>query len=248
MFTIDPSSKYQSQILPRFIYNPTTPATPSSFATISALARLGHKYEMDHLVKQALDYLKAHFTTDVDTWRRHADVVPPGFTHLHAIGVVNIARLTDCTSVLPSAYAVCCTLSADALSRGFTREDGTQETFVHQADFLNVMDGKTRLMRAATKACQSAFEPSQVEGHRGNDWERCRNTVRRLMYSLDPALISNDDPFCATARYIGQPSEEMDMCGSCREELRRRIARERRAIWVQLPTIMNVGVEGWPTS
>ncbi|RPD53658.1 hypothetical protein L226DRAFT_532808 [Lentinus tigrinus ALCF2SS1-7] len=49
-----------------------------TYDMISAYARLGHKYQIDHLLGQALQYLQDHFTDDFGRW----------FTSTHETGFV----------------------------------------------------------------------------------------------------------------------------------------------------------------
>ncbi|PIL26566.1 hypothetical protein GSI_12324 [Ganoderma sinense ZZ0214-1] len=56
-----------------------------------------------------------------DVWRKQTKG-PPGFTARHAIGVVNLARLTGEDTLLPVALLTCCGLN-EAIVRGCKRED-----------------------------------------------------------------------------------------------------------------------------
>ncbi|EIW57011.1 uncharacterized protein TRAVEDRAFT_99074, partial [Trametes versicolor FP-101664 SS1] len=99
-----------------------------SFDAVSALIRLGHKYQMQALVAQGVQYLKRCFTDDLRTWSagKFYDSNCP-IQKRHAIGIVNLARLINEPSLLPTALLICCALDSDIVC-GYTREDGTQET------------------------------------------------------------------------------------------------------------------------
>ncbi|EIW56892.1 uncharacterized protein TRAVEDRAFT_49704 [Trametes versicolor FP-101664 SS1] len=101
-----------------------------SYHMISAIIRLGHKYQMDDLVNDAVDYLKRWYTFILEEWaegRLYAPDAPFEPEKAHAIGVVNLARLVDEPLLLPSALLMCCSLNCADIVKGFTREDGTRE-------------------------------------------------------------------------------------------------------------------------
>ena len=121
-----------------------------TYETISAYARLGHKYQMDSLVQQASDYLRKHFPTTVDAWHSSPSYWPKGFQHEHAIGVVNLARLTGEHSLLPTALLACMRLGS-AVLHGFPREDGSREILA-PADFACCIDARPRVVEAHATA------------------------------------------------------------------------------------------------
>ncbi|RDX49028.1 hypothetical protein OH76DRAFT_1351489, partial [Lentinus brumalis] len=105
-----------------------------AFHTISAYIRLGHKYQINTLFDESLSYLKECFTTDLkarQAWLDHRVQVPLEWgsyrPEIYAIGVVNLARLAHCDTILPTALAACCSLRVESLFDGFVREDGTRE-------------------------------------------------------------------------------------------------------------------------
>ncbi|RPD53663.1 hypothetical protein L227DRAFT_384391 [Lentinus tigrinus ALCF2SS1-6] len=97
----------------------------TTYETIAAYLRLGHKYQVDTLFDQSLSYLKRYFTTDFDIWQqwlKHNQYQVPvewggHESKLFAIGVVNLARLAQCDALLPSALAVCCSSMPTSSSR-----------------------------------------------------------------------------------------------------------------------------------
>ena len=82
---------------------------PSVYA-VSAYIRLGHKYQMGSLVRQALSYLNKYLPTALDAWQFSSSYWPKGFRHEHAISVVNFARLLDYPFFLPSCLLLCCNI------------------------------------------------------------------------------------------------------------------------------------------
>ena len=71
---------------------------------MSAWIRLGHKYHIDKLVQDGLDYLR-RFYPDLAPGAVIPRNRPEEFTRLSAIGVVNLARLTKSNDLLPLSLA-----------------------------------------------------------------------------------------------------------------------------------------------
>ncbi|TBU27564.1 hypothetical protein BD311DRAFT_866075 [Dichomitus squalens] len=89
--------------------NPSGDTAKPSFAMISALMRLGHKYEFFTLVDDAARYLETYYTTNSDVWEQLRDGkqdAPFTFSDnpaADAIDAVDIARLTGRYAMLPVA-------------------------------------------------------------------------------------------------------------------------------------------------
>ena len=228
-------------------------ASPS-FHQISAFARLGHKYQMDHFVDEALTYLKSIFVTDLNQWQErvlwsYKILVPSNFqTHklpwspAAAIGVVNIARLTECTSLLPTAFLVCCTIRQDSIE-GFEREDGTREK-LNEDDFVRCYTAIPELMVASTRRCLFMIMysdlPSCGTGQECQEWMRGLSIVLGLRSYLVAAI----DPFWKWS-YIPTKAFGEKLCRSCRNVLKRRFCRDQQYAWNALPDTLGIKVPGW---
>ena len=103
-----------------------------SIHVLSAWVRLGHKYQIDSLVEDALGLLRRCYPgmslwelTDsaggtIEIYR------PSSIAGVFAIGVVNLARLVDDKGLLPLALLECCKVGAEVV-HGYEREDGSRE-------------------------------------------------------------------------------------------------------------------------
>ncbi|KAH9916564.1 uncharacterized protein BXZ73DRAFT_105759 [Epithele typhae] len=102
-----------------------------TFDEVSAYIRLGHKYQMDAFYKPAMVYLERFFSPTIDRWNKWSSrddpYTLPGCAPECAIGIVNLARLTGKTSLLPLALLSCCQLGGRLLEC-LARPDGTHET------------------------------------------------------------------------------------------------------------------------
>ncbi|KAI0710511.1 hypothetical protein C8Q76DRAFT_598175, partial [Earliella scabrosa] len=124
-----PDSAYDVKQLLLYLYDgynrfKATDAVP--FAVVAALARLGHKYQLDGLLAESIRRLKSAFPSDLAEW----DVVQGGSTALmrvnptDAIEAFNLFRRIGEHAMLPSAMYGCAQLDCGELLRGVTRADG----------------------------------------------------------------------------------------------------------------------------
>ncbi len=213
-----------------------------SFAEISAYFQLGHKYQIDHLVNQAIDYLKEHFTDDFEKWIDRPMYVPRGFKDHHAIGVVNIARLANCDSILPVALAACCTLEMKSLLRGFKRTGRTREKLCED-DILRCLQAKETLMQESSSAALTAFSSLMSPACRS---PRCQSGLPHLLgrISGDTEALTDPIPF---RDFDCDPDwfEGLTVCTSCQKRFREQLQAKQRLRWTRLPVILNLPIEGW---
>ncbi|KAI0742439.1 hypothetical protein C8Q80DRAFT_1108932, partial [Daedaleopsis nitida] len=224
----------------------TTTREKPDFHAISAYARLGHKYEIDHLLNQALEYLKDIYTDDFDKWTN----IPKAIFNPHAvrdatsaISVVNIARLTGCLSILPAALAVCCTLE-ERLVDGFLREDGIRD-HLDVADVRHCIRGLREIRIASGSATLGAFFPYPKPGPNCTDVKECSRSWSATADGLHkqfPWLITIF-PFRTTV--FAKPSGVHPICSACIEAVEKQIIEERRKVWRRLPELLGMKVLGW---
>ncbi|KAI0753685.1 hypothetical protein C8Q74DRAFT_330707 [Fomes fomentarius] len=126
------------RFLAAILYTQMSPSLilDSDYETVSALIHVGHKYQIDSILRDGIEFLKAHFPDDFQTWRSsryRADQkrtwpssphVPPRFELVHAIGVVELTHFTETLSILPTALLACTLLSPSEIVNGFTDADG----------------------------------------------------------------------------------------------------------------------------
>ncbi|KAI0706735.1 hypothetical protein C8T65DRAFT_740574 [Cerioporus squamosus] len=130
-----------------------------TYDELSAQIRLGHKYRVKQMVQSGVDYLQVYFpetTSRLKNWEIKDRFKPPGFELHHAIGVVNLARLTGTHSLLPAALMACASLGRE-LTKGFTRPDGTQEALASN-DLVRCIAGRTAWMKATATASHKVFQ------------------------------------------------------------------------------------------
>lgn len=211
-----------------------------SYDAISAAVRLGHKYQMSDLLDNAIDYLKAYYPIDFDAWYAYQQYGPPSFKMAHHIGLVNLARLVDDAELLIMALLVCCTIDDTDIIHGFAREDGAREQLA-LSDIGLCFVARARLTAASVQIMLRVCRP---EVSAACKTERvCSAGFDSVLMALeaieDPAVIANPDPgfdaigfddaFCAAG-----------VCVHCKEMVKERNLRERKAAWKKLPAIFGI--------
>ncbi|PIL24773.1 hypothetical protein GSI_12659 [Ganoderma sinense ZZ0214-1] len=112
----------------------TTSLSDPTYHQLFSVIRMAHKYQCEALLELCVAYLKRFYHDSFDGWRDNSTCMsPPRFERIHAIGVVNLARLLGHPKMLPSVLMACCLLDAE-IADGFAREDGTPPRGERQGD------------------------------------------------------------------------------------------------------------------
>ena len=170
--------------------------------------------------------------------------MPPRFRPIHAIGVVNLARLTRTDWLLPTALMACCELGHE-ITEGFAREDGTRET-LSLADLGRCFAGKTRLAEANVATMHAVFAQDVAEccQHPG----RCKYVLRKLLNALlaDVALAKSMQWYESWQPFVDRVDSGRELCWRCyRMVTETRQETQEAEIFCKLPEMMGVEVEGW---
>ncbi|PIL26496.1 hypothetical protein GSI_12254 [Ganoderma sinense ZZ0214-1] len=226
-------------------FHPTgeSPGVRHTFDQISAIIRLAHKYRIPQIQDQALSLLQEFWYTSsfyIFTGPRpdrDIDIRP-----VHAIGAVNLARLTDTPSMLPLALYECAHLDGGALFDGWTREDGTVER-LSDADLRRCLDARVELAHlyhavlshlfcgAAHERCR---QPSLCETAMRELHHKATHAERRVRYAITDWRDS-----------IRELEMREALCWRCAGEILDNHEKERRAVFDRLPEIFGITVEGW---
>lgn len=212
-----------------------------SFDVVSAVVRLAHKYNVEDVQAQALDALKMWCTDDFKTWcSTSEDPIDAEFKR--AIGVVNIARLTDTPSMLPVAFYHCCALGG-GLRDGWTRRDGTIETCT-QEDVWRCLEGRDRLAKESIAHLYRVFRPIVSDTCR--TLNACTSSLGRIL----ARVMVNEDAGSSTlldswAIPINKYTNDCPLCADCKQELLDRDIHERQKLWNKLPGIFDLSIDGW---
>lgn len=210
-----------------------------------------------------MDFLKSHFPSDFHRWndQSRAELLVPSegqWEPVHAIGVVNLARLVDCPSIIPTALIVCCTLKPQDLLHGFKREDGTDE-MLDEGDLARCIEARAELGWQGLSIVLRASSATGSRGFRnygctdtGDDSENCKAALASShedVYSqrsgFDRLFARSLIPFQDWSTWVKDMSTMNCLCASCADELADRVCKEQQAVWKQLPQLLGVRVDGW---
>ena len=223
-----------------------------SYPTISACIRLGHKYQMDALVKETVSYLRTRYPDDYDAWKIGAPYAP-----VVSIGVINLARLVGADALLPVAFMECCKLGPSVID-GFTNDDGTHE-YLSPPDLKLCIQAQQALIEARVQAMLRVIDLNPIlacshyyDGNSsGSDWysdeeytdrRRLKGFYRRLKAGRISDLYTPD----AFQDLLPLVRKDIpDLCSPCLSALKTGFSKERRSAFKRLPELIGVQVEGW---
>ncbi|PIL26316.1 hypothetical protein GSI_12072 [Ganoderma sinense ZZ0214-1] len=224
---------------------PFSPDARPTFQAVSACVRLGHKYELDHLLDSALGYLRRYYPTDFNTYASHP-APPPSFRPVHSIGVVNLARLIGAHDLLPIALYECCALQATELLEGFHRDDGTHES-LSRADLALCIKAQAALVKAHVQRAVSITTGAQYVPSM-HVYMTCKFAVDNVAHTnlTHIGTMTNTRALAMRPLWIieGPPGTALP-CTNCMAFLENQDLAQRRWVWNCLPNLIGVAVVDW---
>ena len=218
---------------------PSKGETKHTFDEVCALARLSHKYHIQDVEEQALALLRQPYTDSFDQWLRGSAIVSN--SPVHAIGAVNIARLTDTPSLLPLAFYRCCSLGPKLLD-GWKREDGHVEHLA--VDDLKIcFAAHERLCKEGAQIFFKIFRDQPSEECSRAD--KCRAGLNELVQSMTKStlLLAIECSVLSSWRsIITKVASDHDICDACSKELHKRDERARKEVWDKLADLFGVRI------
>ncbi|RDX49002.1 hypothetical protein OH76DRAFT_619227 [Lentinus brumalis] len=158
------------------------------------------------------------------------------------MGVINLARLSGELSLLPVAVMSCTRLSD--IARGFTREDGSQETLA--PDDLDVcFKAKTELRKASMRVLFDTLAPTAAPECKAP--ATCSDVIRAALIGLHSRLddLLDNDPFFPYTTYVKIEDGKFGVCDACLAMMEDRCWRGRQKLWDRLPEVLRINVPGW---
>ncbi|KAH9916597.1 uncharacterized protein BXZ73DRAFT_53737 [Epithele typhae] len=204
-----------------------------TYADISALILTGHKYEIDFLVKIGIEKLRYYYPTNFYFSLKIQD--PPLPEACSCIAVVNIARLTGNSSMLPYALYLCAKLPADDLVRGFSARPDRPLDQLSPTDLARCITARTKLSMENMKRLLALVPRSSCKeiGCQG-----FRDHVRRQM-DEEPESAFSPAVFDHWLEFI--PDD--NMCEECADEVDSGDKYYRAQLWGRLPELVGVREE-----
>ena len=219
------------------------------FSDLAALARLGHKYQLDNLVSGACGRLASAFSTQIKNFNPANWSGDPPLINVHAsdaIEAYNLFRLLGRGDMTPVAMYACCQLPIPTLVRGVTRADGTREQLSPE-DLEACLEAREALTAGyawlsltflEVNACGTCTTPG-----------RCTLAISDVRQgpASGPDLCQGTDILSRSLTFLAKSMHgDQLICEDCRDMLISRHESIRKTLWEQLPTMMNLDVEHWP--
>ncbi|KAH9922101.1 uncharacterized protein B0H18DRAFT_1019106 [Fomitopsis serialis] len=224
------------------------------FATVAALVRLSHKYQIDHIRDTYLSRMKSCFCTEFETWvtvSRDGGSPVMKFGTADAISAVDIAHLTGAESMLPTALYSCCQLKAEHLISGCPRPDGTVE-YLSPVDTMKCVDARQTLYQKAITTGLEIFSPL-APSPLCLDRVQCGRAIQALRgrhLRFPPADVIATTLSPKHLMFSSLPTEErLYVCPECADLIREAEEPTYRKIWAELPRLLGIETPSdWPTA
>lgn len=206
-----------------------------SFHALSACIRLGHKYQIDHVVDEALTFLRQAYPKDFPSYLSRSM-----FREEHAVGAVNLARLVGAADILPVVLLDCCALFGVDLVQGFVRPDGTHEALT-TPELAICAEGKGRLVRENVYQLRrvTKFKPSP----------KCEGGTCVAVEAFAKPLDEHDWQAGLGARILapwGPSVSDGEICAPCLKAWEDQVMTYRQGVWNRLPDILGIDTpDGW---
>ena len=226
--------------LPRFSYyydGDTLIAVP--FEILSSLIRMAHKYAVQDVLDHALSRLKKYYTNDLAAWRdvsTRARYVTA--KDMHAFGVIQLARLTNTPSLLPTAFLTCTKILTSRqlkgrvpVALGISLLPVPDQLLLISAreELLHTCSERTlRLLAAVPRS--SCTTPAACRAAR----EAPLSAIRERNAFPEPP-ISHRDVLAPMAMTLWDEMHWDTFCGTCQVALVATDEAESRWIWKNLP-------------
>ncbi|PIL26643.1 hypothetical protein GSI_11268 [Ganoderma sinense ZZ0214-1] len=239
------------------------PDLPVAFSVIAAVARLGHKYQIEWILEEAKRRLRSVFRpSSYEEWLKqggdssHLCDHIPFYRWVEALKLIQVIGETD---MLPLAIYQCCQWQSRLfLFKGTQRADGTVET-LDLPMLERCYKAHIRLIQRQALLNFETFRagPSESCEHK----EECATAMWNIYLERvgpSPSVFLTGDPMNEDnivrmlESYImmlesSEDSEGEDICDHCATVLMERERDGRRKIWRDLASITEVAVAdgGW---
>ncbi|KAI0742369.1 hypothetical protein C8Q80DRAFT_1055549, partial [Daedaleopsis nitida] len=220
------------------------------FADVAAVVRLAHKYQIEDLQRQALSALKEDLTNferctsmpsrrlnmqySIESAHSYEPILhkpPPA-----AIGIVNLARLTDSPPLLIIGLYICCCLGGRIVD-GWKHDDGTVE-YLSPSDLRLCVTAQMQLVQKNVHVIGSIFE--DIASNDCESVEECEENLKNgFVYAANDVknTITPNVLLLVRNRYMRYTES---YCNHCESMCIERELEQRRETWWWLPELFGL--------
>jgi hypothetical protein len=208
------------------------------FREVAAFLRLGNKYEINQLRKNAISVLSREYPTTLegldatqdDDWDEAIDPC-------YVFDIINLARETNTLSLLPAAfYAACDCFDIDEVLDG-TEGDNGEKISLSYNDQKTILRGWHTLIHRQFPETFGWMNDLNTDCHTRKKCLKAREKIVQIEFD-------HSKPDCK-ALNVWESDWEDDMCESCNVACKLAHNRARADIWAQLPAIF--ALPDWTT-
>ncbi|KAI0697102.1 hypothetical protein C8T65DRAFT_662770 [Cerioporus squamosus] len=199
-------------------------------------------YDVPGVLDPALARLKKYYPITLEAWRdtgnraRYVTSTDP----CDAIIAVQLARLTDTSSILPAAFLECCDLTRSLYPETHPRGGSLVLSDLPPRDHAIVISGQLMITKAAAGALMKLFLVVPASGCTSRG--RCRRAS--VSNSAQDFLHFSAGAGLRTGLEMRAAGVLSTICETCRNALVKPLDGDR-FIWRLLPTFFGVSVDGW---
>ncbi|TCD60222.1 hypothetical protein EIP91_010530 [Steccherinum ochraceum] len=229
----------------------------ATFEAVSALLRLGTKYQIEHLRQDAINRLPACFPSRLEDFAFAKPVEPPYGRWLYSnssamktiprpelsIAIVNLARSYDLLYLLPPAFYGCAYLPHFTLTHGFLDSDGHRWK-LSQDDLNKCLSGAEQLRKICADEHRRLFfaKPSALCDIK----HQCTNLLeeeRQFLHDDDAPILAGRVSVLSDSSVMWFSS--LDLCNDCVNDFTFDHSEMRQETWCRLHAIFDLEIE-WP--
>lgn len=223
-----------------------------SVKALASLIRMSHKYSIPDVLADALARMKRFYTSDLEEWsaissrEEYVKADPED-----AITAIQLARLTDTPTLLPTAFLSCFALDATTVpspSAGNTRTHILCQ--LPPEDLTRIIRGRVALMTLhVVRILPMRGTPGVPSAGCRSRTSCSKEMAAAFQVALDDFISStlgtgqNDILLLPLADHLTAGS---GVCDKCRPLVVDRLEEVRRFVWEALPEIFDLVVHDWP--
>ncbi|KAH9933991.1 uncharacterized protein BXZ73DRAFT_100829 [Epithele typhae] len=212
-----------------------------SAAQVFACVRLGRKCEFKELYERAMRCLRSYFPTNLTRWRQLSRYVPPQFTMIDAVGVVNIARLAPDLSILPTALFACCVSTRPEIVVGDAQLD-QRHGRLSEEDVALCWKARTHLVAVTSSSplvVVSPILPSDCESASLHG-DPCKAAAPPFLQAVEKQIAKDENNPLQSVVSRFDEGLLQKLCPQCLTGLKGRSQKPARQNWNKLPSLLGL--------